>query len=672
MKNLLFSKIKAYKNEILAVVLMLLFIMTASVRIDIRFLYIGFLLIAVYVLLLVAFHFSGKKKVADKNLKDMILNNVSAEFLMNLDTPVAILDDDGVILWYNQKFAEDKAATSLFGTSINDLLETKLNLNHLKESLSEKHADAPLYASLSGVKYKVISYRHGISTGGENFYITVWYDMSEIKKLEETVMLRNPVVMYVYIDNFYDAGGAMVNNYRTVTANISSTVYEWMSAYNGIVKEIERDKYIAVFDREYLFEIMENKFDLLDRTRALCEKETDTLVTLSIGVACLENATLAEKEKAAHQAIDLAMQRGGDQAVVKFDESSEFYGGKFKSVQKRTKIRSRQKAQDLIKYIVNASNVLIMGHKFADYDSIGSCVGIAKLALEYNSKVNIIVNREDSNFKRLYDGKISSLDKYSNIFVDAYEGQDLINEATFLIVCDVNNPSIFEAKDVYENVRDFAVIDHHRKSGEFFADPCVNYIDPSASSASELVSEILELVTQPGALMQEEAELLLAGMALDTKQFTKNTGVRTFSAALYLRSEGANTADINSLFKPSFDEFSREGKFTNNTMIYRDSFAICKLDDEASADDKISAARVADKLIDIDGVKASFALCKIGNTVHISSRSNSSVNVQKILEGMNGGGHFDSAGAQVIDMTLDAVVTLLKKEIDNYLGGKEN
>lgn len=671
MKNVLLSKFKKFKNEILIVFLFVLFLVISAVKIDIKILYLGLVFVFVYIALVTAVHFTFKSKKGEKSKKDKLLSNVTVEFLMNFSSPVAVLDGDGIILWYNQKFSEDKDIKALYGTNINDLLETKLNLNHLKESLSDNsQSTEPLYASYNGVKYRIHSYKHNISIGSDSLYITVWNDMTEIQNLENKLIDNNTVVSYIYIDNFYEAGGTMLNNYRTVTAKVSTLLYEWAASVNGIVREFERDKYIAIFAQKYLKDITDGKFDILDKVRELCEKETDTLATLSIGTACLTNATFEEKNKAAHQAIDLAMQRGGDQAVVKFDEATEFYGGRFKTVQKRTKIRSRIIAQELIRLVANSSNVIIMGHRFADHDSIGSCIGIASLAMEYNSKVNIVINKNDANVKRIFK-KIENLEKYNNVFVDAYEGQDLVSQGTLLIICDVNNPNIFESHEIYENVKDVVVIDHHRKTGEFIIEPLITYIEASASSASELVSEILEQVTAPGTLLKEEAELLFAGIVLDTKQFSKNTGVRTFSAALYLRSEGASPSDTNMLFKSSFEDFSREAKFENNVVIYRDIIAISVLENEASGEDKISAAKVADRLLGIDGVLASFALCNIDGIVHISARSIGTVNVQLILEKMNGGGHFDAAGAQVSDSNMKLVLEKLREEIDNYLDSEK-
>ena len=227
----------------------------------------------IYVALVFALHFTGKGKKSEKSKKDKLLSNVTVEFLMNLTTPVAVLDGNGIILWYNQKFSEDKGQMALYGTNINDLLETKLNLNHLKESLSDSNRAAePLVASYNGIKYSIHSYKHNISFGGENLYITVWNDMTEIQRLEDMIQSRNSVVAYVYIDNFYEAGGTMLNNYRTVTAKVSTLLYEWIGTFNGIVREFERDKYIAIFDQKFLKDITESKFDILDRVRELCEK----------------------------------------------------------------------------------------------------------------------------------------------------------------------------------------------------------------------------------------------------------------------------------------------------------------------------------------------------------------------------------------------------------------
>ncbi len=376
---------------------------------------------------------------------------------------------------------------------------------------------------------------------------------------------------------------------------------------------------------------------------------------------------MGEKELAAHQALDLAMQRGGDQAVLKRrDNAVEYYGGRTKTVQKRTKIRSRIVATEVKNLIEKASNVLIMGHRYADHDSIGSGIGMARFAMRYCQKVNIVVNVHDSNLKGVFK-KLGGLNEYKNIFIDGATAQDMITSSTLLIITDVNNVRQFEAPELYENISNVVIIDHHRQSAEYAVKPTIVYIEPSASSASEMVSEMLEQQLPPGTLLKEEAEMLFAGIILDTKQFTNNTGPRTFAAAYFLRSEGASPAEAQTLFRSDLNDFKREIKYENNAFIYRDIIAFSYMEENATQEDKIAASKAADRLLSLEGVLASFVLCRMDQTVHISARSSGTVNVQLITEKIGGGGHFDMAGAQVKNSTLKETFNRLKEAVDQYL-----
>ncbi len=667
MKDKIFSRLKKYMSEIVSFLIILLLTVVGGAYINSKFYLLGFVFAVLFVLFNVFYRLVSRKRRQEKNKKSELLTNVTVDLLMDMKTPVAILENDGVIVWYNQSFAEKSDDKTLYGTNINELLETKLNMNKLKESLSGTDDTEALVASYSGVKYRVDSY--SINSTGEDFFMTVWYDMTSLETLSQKLLDTNPVVSYIFVDTGAESSISMKGDFREVTAKISGVLHEWVSSMNGVLREFERDKYIAVFDNSNVKNITESKCDVLDRVRQATEFSEFSL-SVSIGMAILTDATFSEKEQVARQALELAMQRGGDQAVLRFDETSEFYGGRFKAVQKRTKMRSRVIAQDLVNLIKNSGNVLIMGHKFADHDSLGSCIGVAALALDYSTKVNIIVNKNDDNIRSMVE-KLESIPKYENIFLDKTAGQDLVSYNTLLVVCDVNNFKIFEAPEIYENVKDVVIIDHHRKTGDFIVEPKITYIEPSASSASELVSEMLEQVIQPGTLLKEEAEALFAGMVLDTKQFSRNTGVRTFSVALYLRGEGASPAEIGNYFKSSLADFTSEAHFESNVVIYRDIIAISLFDGDASPADKISASKAADRLLTIDGVLASFALCRIDNTVHISARSHGTVNVQLILEKLNGGGHFDAAGAQVDDDSVTRVLSSLRDAIDEYLDSIE-
>lgn len=656
MKEKLLAKFNKHFPEVLTLIVLSLMTVIGGAYFNKKMFVLGIFLIAVYVGAYFLIRMSRRGK-STKNHE--LFTNITVELLMEMKMPVAILDSTGAILWYNQSFADKCDEKTLYNTKINDLLETRLNVNHLKESLDGES----LEASFCGAKYTVDSYM--VKSGTEEFYITVWHDRTEIEILKDKIDALNPVVAYIYVDNSTDASSYMNSNYRAATAKISVILNSWISSMNGILREFDRDKYIALFDKSYLKNITDTKCEVLDTVREVSE-DCDIAVSISMGIACLENSTFSEKEQVAHQALDLAMQRGGDQAVLRYDDSADYYGGRFKSVQKRTKIRSRFIANEIIKLLKNCSNVIIMGHKFADHDSVGSCIGMAAFALEYCKKVNVVVNENDDNVRAILD-KTKKIPKFANIFIDASNGQDLIESGTLLLICDVNNPAIFEAPDIYKNVKDVVIIDHHRKTGEFITEPLITYIEPSASSASELVSEILEQAFKPGTLLKEEAEVLFAGIVLDTKGFTKNTGVRTFSAAYYLRGEGAVPAEIEEYFKTTFADFKSEAKFENSVVIYRERIAITMLDGEATQSDKVNASKVADRLMGIEGIEASFALCKIDDTTYISARSNGNINVQLILEKLNGGGRYDAAGAQVKNDGVDAVLLRLRDAIDNYL-----
>jgi len=628
--------------------------------IDVKLTYVGLVLALLELTAYFAYTFIYAKKnvLNEKNLP--ALSSITLDFLMQFTHPVVIMDVNGVIIWYNKSFSDNVvSSTVLYDLNINEILPKSINVKLLKDG----KRDGGFRTELNGTSFDVSSY--SVAAGQKLYYLTVWQDRTELARLENELRDKNPIVTYISVDNYADSVNSRQGDYRTVTAKISMLLHNWATEQNAIIREIDRDRYIMIMEERYLTGLMEKKFDILDDVRDMSEDDVDIPVTVSIGVAFVDG-TFAEKEEVAHTALDLAQQRGGDQAVVKTKTAIEFYGGRTKTVQKRTKIRSRIVAGELTSLMKKSGNVLIMGHKYADHDSIGSCVGVARLAMEYCKKINIVVNINDVNLKNIFE-KLKGIEEYGNVFIDAAAAQDLVSPDTLLVICDVNNSAMFEAPSLYETVPNVVVIDHHRKTGEFIITPKITYIEPSASSASELVAEILEQATAPGTLLKEEAELLFSGIILDTKQFTRNTGTRTFSAALYLRDSGANPADAQKLFKTDLKEFLREVKFENNVVIYRNMIAISVFDGQAVLADKIAAAKAAERLLAVEGVMASFVLCIIDDAVHISARSNGSVNVQVILEKLNGGGHFDSAGAQLKDMPMKNALSMLKEAIDEFL-----
>ena len=431
-----------------------------------------------------------------------------------------------------------------------------------------------------------------------------------------------------------------------------------------MIREYDRNKYVLLMSREMLAQCIKNKFDILDAVREIRIGDDNMPITISMGIATT-GENVAEREHDALIALDLALQRGGDQVVLKNESGNFFFGGKTKTQQKRSSGHSRIIAGKLCNMIASAPNVLVMGHSNPDFDSIGACVGIAALCMHLGVNVKIVTDTESDNFKSC-TSRLIELADYKNIFVDGVTGLAESSFGTLLIIVDANNFAILEAPEIAKNSFKTALIDHHIKKEQFENEPQLAYIDTSASSASELVSEILEYSLPAGTLRMEEANLLMAGIMVDTQNFTRTVGTRTFSAALYLRSTGASPEYARTFFEAAFEDYLAEAQFGSEAHIYREEIAITSIEGSGAAGDRVAAAKAADKLLSVRKVNAAFALIRIGQTVYISARSNGSINVQLILEKIGGGGHFDVAGAAIAQSELKEAERLLIGAIDAY------
>lgn len=591
-----------------------------------------------------------------------LIGNMTLDILPRLYMPVIISDETGKIIWFNKAFCiASGSKNGYYGKNIDQIC-----MNSLDDFLSADSADDGVDTVAFNTFYRVKAYP--VQTSNKQYCITVWNNVTELNNAYRELKDENAVIAYIMIDNLDELLQHIQEKYREVSNDVATILNGWAESVNGILKEFQRDKYIFIFPEKYLSDFITSKFTILDKIRDVRVGSSSLPVTISIGISP-SGASLAEKEKDAQSALDMALQRGGDQAVVKIGSEMSFYGGRTQSVQKRTKVRSRVTANELVSLMADSGNVLIMGHVNPDFDSFGACVGIARMVMFCGTPVNIIVDTEDKNLAKCFD-VLKALPEYDHIFVGAHEALDLIKHDTLLCICDVNNARQLAAPEVAENVERIVYVDHHRKTAEFNIKPLIAYIEPSASSACELVAEFLEQTLSTGMLPHEEANLLLAGIMLDTKHFAKNIGVRTFSAGFYLQNEGASTRAVQNLFKSDLNDLKREAKFETNVKIYRDIFAITTntLKESSLSDpaDRIAAAKAADKLLTVDGVMASFAICKIDNTVHVSARSNGKVNVQVILEKLGGGGHFDAAATQLKDISVNESLAMLKEAIDEY------
>lgn len=600
-------------------------------------------------------------------MKGSIFGTISLDFIQKLYLPVLICDEKGKIVWYNTALSSKfRTRGVLYGKYIDNICNATIEriIKSDDEGAEISFLSASEIADENTEVFLAKGYR--VVSKSKIFYITIFDNITEVKKLYAQLEDEETLIAYAVIDNLDELMQYVQELYANASSDVEAILRRHMEKVGGILRDYGHNKFMCVFAAKHLEGFEKDRFSMLDEIREIHVGDTTMPVTISMGISTI-SGSLYEKERATQAALDMALQRGGDQVVIKTADGVEFYGGKTKTVQKRTKVRARVIANELIMLISAADNVLVMGHKFADFDAFASCIAVVRLAKFCGVQALVVSDRNDKNLSGCFK-RLEGNPEYQNLFVDKIEAQDMIQSGTLVVVVDVNNLDFCEAPDVVNTVQNLVIIDHHRKTAEFKSQPKIAYIEPSASSASELMSEFLEQILPQGTLPKVEADLLLAGILLDTKRFTHNTGVRTFSSALYLRSEGASPIDAQALFKMNIEDFLSEAKFESNVVIYKSVIAIALNDsNENTSVGRVNAARAADRLLGVEGVLAAFALCRIGDTVHISARSQGKINVQLILEKMGGGGHFDSAGAQMQGSSVANTLTMLRAAIDEYL-----
>lgn len=592
---------------------------------------------------------------------DPILQNITLQFIKELYLPIVICSDSGRIIYCNDALASMlPKSVQAMPKNIEEICNA--HISDIADSLGRGGIEAEAFDKA----YNITGYK--IEAQNNPYYITIWNERTELARLNKRLTDEQSVVAYIIIDNIDELSQAVHEKTREAAHSAELVLKSWASEVGGIIKEYERNKYLFIFESRYLDKFIEDKFKIREKIHDIKVGETNLSLTISLGAARF-SGTLAQREAGAQSALEFALKRGGDTAVLNNGSENIAFDGRVKTTSKSTQVRARMTAAKIGELICNSSNILIMGHKSPDFDSVGACIGIARLAASLGKTPKIVINRDNINAKLCID-TLSSFGEYDGLFVDPADAQDLVRSDSLAVVVDVNNPFRFESLDIALNSGKLILIDHHSKQHVKDAPtitPAIEYIEPYASSASELVAEFLEHTLPMGTLPPKEALLLLAGIVLDTKQFTRNTGVRTFSAGQYLRSEGAIPADAQALFESSLDEYKRSAICAADAKIYREHFAIAAMRASDNPEDKITAAKVADILLDLKGVHASFAVFEINNVIHISARSAGKINVASIIEGIGGGGYYESAGAQIKDATLEETLAALKKQIDSYI-----
>lgn len=621
--------------------------------IEVAFVAVGFIVLYMIEIAVLGFKHTSLQTTLPKVSIHELLSEEGSVVIKNSTAPVIAVDVHGTVLWCNEAMRTLKAQEENFiGENVSSVFD--------ENTASDLFSGEPV--TIDGRLYSVEGFT--VSEKWDGLYLAILTDVTALTASEKRYNDERVAVAYMAIDNVEDILQYVHEKFRDAISTVDDKLKAWAESMNGIIKTYENDKYIVLFDSSYLDRCIADRFSILDEIRET-RLGDGVSITVSIGVSRI-NGTLAEREAAAREAIDLALQRGGDQVVYKSENATEYYGGKTKSVYKRSSVRSRTFTTQLTSIVARADNVIIMGHRYGDFDSFGASVGIAALCMLCGVKTNIAVDMRDKNLAPCIS-VLEKTDSFSNVFVDNAEGLDLVGPDTFVVLVDHNTFARAQFADIAEKVDTVAVIDHHRTTEKMPQTVRLSYIEPSASSTCELVSEMLENAISSHNLLKEVADMLLAGVLLDTKQFTRNTGTRTFGVAQYLRGAGASPSDVYNMFKTDPAELSKEARFHTAITTYNDNIAISCCEGETDESFRIIASKAADKMLTLKGIDAAFTLVKIGEQIHISGRSNGKVNVQLILEKLNGGGHFDVAGAQVPSQSVEDVLNTLKSGIDDYI-----
>lgn len=564
-----------------------------------------------------------------------------------------IIDSAGRIVWTNGKFTEEFPDCCEYGMELSDITDIPPADFFTDDGITVRYKDKV---------YKVFA-RIPDENEAKELTLLFFKNITDITALETEKKLSQPVVILFMVDGYEELiSGCLESEKAHVSVQIDKLLEDFAGQTTGVLRKNASDRFIAVIEERHLQEILRNKVEILDKAREIFVNDRLN-VTMSIGIG-RTGKTLKESEQFARQALEMALGRGGDQAAVKTDNGFEFYGGVSKGVERHTKVKTRIIANSLLELVDNADKIFIMGHKYSDLDSVGSSVGLTCAIRNLGKSAWTVCDYNTSLAKVLID-RFPHVDGEEPLFTEPADAMEELTDNSLLIICDTHNPLIIESKELYEKAKKVVVIDHHRKMVNYIDNAVIFHHEPYASSASEMVTELIQYFGEAGKLRAVQAECLLAGIMLDTKNFVMKTGVRTFEAAAVLRKMGADTITVKKMFSSSIDSYKRKTQIVAEAEIYR-KCAIAPCDFYAD-DLRIVAPQAADELLTIKNVDASFVLFKtMSNEISISARSMGNLNVQLIMEALGGGGHQTMAGAQLKDVTVNEALDTLKKSIDDY------
>ncbi len=593
--------------------------------------------------------------------------------LRELEIPYAMLDDGGKIVWTNEAFEKvvhkdrgyRKSITSLFPSVTRERLPGEQE----RSELDIVYENSNYVAKMRKISLEDMLVSSDI-VDGENFsgYLIAFYlfDETALRIALQEVDDQSLSVGLIYLDNYDEALDSVEEVRRSLlVALIDRKVNKYVSALDGICKKLEKDKYMVILRKKATVLLRESRFDLLDEVKTV-NIGNEMAVTISIGMG-LDGLTYAQNFEFARNAIELALGRGGDQAVMKTPQEITYFGGKSQQVEKSTRVKARVKAQALREIITGKEKVLIMGHRMADVDSFGAAVGIYRISTTLERKAYIVLNDISTSLRPMVESFKNHEDYQEDMIIGSQQAIELAGSNTVLVVVDVNKPSITECPELLRLCKSIVVLDHHRQGTEVVENATLSYVEAYASSACEMVSEILQYIGESIKISPEEADCMYSGIMIDTSNFMTKTGVRTFEAAAFLRRNGADVTRVRKLFREEAIEYKTKADAVSQAEIYRDVFAVSTCSSEGIESPTVMGAQAANELLNIRGVKASFVLTEYQNQIFVSARSIDEVNVQVIMEKMGGGGHLSAAGCQLNGVSIFEGIGILKGTLDKMI-----
>ncbi|MDD5949839.1 MAG: DHH family phosphoesterase [Lachnospiraceae bacterium] len=600
---------------------------------------------------------------------------IQKELLKELAVPYALMDMDGMILWYNSEFGKmvgggkvnrdirhyfPHITKDMFPGSENDMEEFSMSLEERQYHVQFRLIRVNIDTDENDEDNQMSQFDNAYAN---SMIVVYFFDETDYRRLLQENKDQKLIAGLIYIDN-YDEVLESTDEVRQplLMALVDRKINKTVLDIGGIIKKPEKDKYFIVFQQKYLAQLQANKFELLDEVRNInVGNELPVTLSMSIGMG---SSSYQECYELARMAMDMALGRGGDQVVIRDGEKTSYYGGQSRLVEKNTRVKARVKAHALQGIMEAKEKVVIMGHSLPDVDCFGSALGIYKLAKAFGKEAYIVINEATISIRPVLSNFVGNSQYDEDMFVDNEKAKKLVDMDTLLMIVDVNRPSYTECPELLELTKTIVVFDHHRQTSEIIGNAVLSYVEPYASSACEMVAEVLQYTNETIELKPIEADAIYAGMLVDTDNFVQKTGARTFEAAAYLRRKGADVVRVRKMFRDSMETYRRRAEAVRDAEVYRDKYALAIFPAEGVDSPTVIASQVANELLDIEGIGASFVVTHIKDTIYISARSIDVINVQLVMEQFNGGGHANAAGAQLHDCSVQEALEQIKKVLD--------